>query len=576
MANLSTKIFGLAGAAVVFAGMAFGQQATCGSNSATPLLVRAESTNDLAGDFFFKCTLNTGFAAVPVGTINVQVFAPTGVTFTSKVLDTTNGYTEAVAWTPVTKNTPATPGVGGAGSYTAATASLGTISPSGNSITFIGIPTPALAVGGDYFQIEISNVRVNPSGLAVTTGTPPGISLTPVVSGGAVFQGSISSSQVAIVEYALGGASIAKGYPAAAPGAGANNFVVCKTLNPTAAAGADVSALAFVLKISENFTTAFRNAANEASPIQFPARGVPTNGVPPPAIGASTNAASTDTRFKAVFTNIPANVSLYTTFAPIVSANGGGVGMAQYTNSETGASTAAAVTVNTQAGFVSVPVSSGTATAVFDIVAQDPNALDVYYIPFYVTAASGTVAPSATQLGITVSMAPTGAPTNTPNFNASAGSTVTLKGSAFNACSTSLLFPFVTNQLGFDTGLAIANTSSDPFGANGATAQAGTCNMSFYGAGAPSPNFVSTPNIPTGTVFTQVLSGVAAGFQGYIIAQCTFQYAHGFAFITDGVGVNGGLSQGYLAGVIPDTNQVNRGANPIGFAGGGSGESLGN
>jgi hypothetical protein len=137
----------------------------------------------------------------------------------------------------------------------------------------------------------------------------------------------------------------------------------------------------------------------------------------------------------------------------------------------------------------------------------------------------------------------------------------------------------VTNQLGFDTGLAIANTSSDPFAANlgGATAQAGTCTLNFYGSGAPSPSNVTTANVPTGTVYVQALSGIAAGFQGYMIAYCQFQFAHGFAFITDGVGASGGLSQGYLAGVIPDVNQIARGPNPIGaITTKGFGETLGN
>lgn len=128
----------------------------------------------------------------------------------------------------------------------------------------------------------------------------------------------------------------------------------------------------------------------------------------------------------------------------------------------------------------------------------------------------------------------------------------------FQVSQASLLFPFVTNQLGFDTGIAIANTSTDPFGSVG-SCQSGTCNLNFYGNGAPTASNVMSPNVPTGTTYTQVVSGVAAGFQGYIVAQCTFQYAHGFAFITDGVGVNGGLSQGYLAGVIPDVNQSARG-----------------
>ena len=33
-------------------------------------------------------------------------------------------------------------------------------------------------------------------------------------------------------------------------------------------------------------------------------------------------------------------------------------------------------------------------------------------------------------------------------------------------CVTNLLFPFVTNQAGFDTGIAISNTSRDPFAAD--------------------------------------------------------------------------------------------------------------
>ncbi|MEO6759301.1 MAG: hypothetical protein ABIO24_07585, partial [Saprospiraceae bacterium] len=43
------------------------------------------------------------------------------------------------------------------------------------------------------------------------------------------------------------------------------------------------------------------------------------------------------------------------------------------------------------------------------------------------------------------------------------------------------------------------------------------------------------------------LYGIAAtrGFQGYMIAQCQFQYAHGFAFISD-VGANR-VSEAYLA-----------------------------
>ena len=57
-------------------------------------------------------------------------------------------------------------------------------------------------------------------------------------------------------------------------------------------------------------------------------------------------------------------------------------------------------------------------------------------------------------------------------------------------CRTNILFPFVTNQGGFDTGIAISNTSADPF--NTAT-QAGGCTLFAYGDNAPA-------SVPTGTI----------------------------------------------------------------------------
>ena len=96
-------------------------------------------------------------------------------------------------------------------------------------------------------------------------------------------------------------------------------------------------------------------------------------------------------------------------------------------------------------------------------------------------------------------------------------------------------------------------------------------------------NETFTRNVAAGETVAWPLStgstnlGVAAhgGFQGYIIAQCRFQYAHGFAFITKVGGVD--LAEGYLALVIPDPP---RSANPFPCAGGtacngGSGEQLG-
>ncbi len=106
--------------------------------------------------------------------------------------------------------------------------------------------------------------------------------------------------------------------------------------------------------------------------------------------------------------------------------------------------------------------------------------------------------------------------------------------------TTNLLYTFVTNTNGFDTGFSISNTSTDPFGT---TPQAGSCTLNFYGGGAPPQ--ISTGNVASGATYANTASIIAPGFQGYMIAVCNFSYAHGFAFISD-LGARN-LAMGYLA-----------------------------
>jgi len=109
-----------------------------------------------------------------------------------------------------------------------------------------------------------------------------------------------------------------------------------------------------------------------------------------------------------------------------------------------------------------------------------------------------------------------------------------------NKCACDLLFPFVSSQGGFDTGIAIANTSLDPgsafgFGNPGAIPQQGTITFFYFGVGANGaapPGSQTSANVPAGQVLTYVLSSGGgaigtgangldprgAGFQGYIIA----------------------------------------------------------
>jgi hypothetical protein len=93
---------------------------------------------------------------------------------------------------------------------------------------------------------------------------------------------------------------------------------------------------------------------------------------------------------------------------------------------------------------------------------------------------------------------------------------------ALNVCRTNLLFPFVTNQTGFDTGLAIAPTSGSGFGLGAAP----------------------TPQAPLSTF------GGSPTLQAFTLGRNGFDTAHGFAFISD-LGARR-LAEGYLALVMDD------------------------
>lgn len=147
-------------------------------------------------------------------------------------------------------------------------------------------------------------------------------------------------------------------------------------------------------------------------------------------------------------------------------------------------------------------------------------------------------------------------------FAANTQGTTTL--ATISDCVTNMLFPYVTNQGGYDTSFSISNTTNDDlaFGANlGANPQSGTCTLSFWpttdttqGTAGTALTF-TTPSIPTGAVYAFSQSGTSfSGQTGYMIAVCRFLNAHGFAFLTNGFAQATGpqLSHGYLGLIIPN------------------------
>lgn len=133
-------------------------------------------------------------------------------------------------------------------------------------------------------------------------------------------------------------------------------------------------------------------------------------------------------------------------------------------------------------------------------------------------------------------------------------------------CSTTLLFPFVSNRSGFDTGLVISNTSLDW---KGTAPQDGRCMIHYIGNTGETgvmPDDDLSSVIPGGEQLVFTLSqGNAArevngapNFQGFVIAMCEFQYAHGFAFMSDSTSGVPAWSQGYLALILGFDYEGNR------------------
>ena len=126
---------------------------------------------------------------------------------------------------------------------------------------------------------------------------------------------------------------------------------------------------------------------------------------------------------------------------------------------------------------------------------------------------------------------------------------------SINGCHTTLLFQFVTNQAGFDTGIAVSNTTRDTLAT---LPQTGKCTATFYPTPASSsglyPPLSTSVNLPAGEQWTFNVSSQRPGFQGYMMVGCDFQFAHGYAFISDFGSTK--LAQGYQALVLPERARI--------------------
>jgi hypothetical protein len=293
--------------------------------------------------------------------------------------------------------------------------------------------------------------------------------------------------------------------------------------------------------------------------------------------GTTAGLADWGTRVKAVFNNIPNGISLFvdtdgvwtgtlgaqtTTCSQIAGAFTTCLDHFSLTASETGAYSPVGVTATSPGGNRStqLTITNGTATAVWEDLDSDPATFASVNFQVWVqyTASPGTNSPALATATVNGSYAPTSTVTIAANANVPRFADTSTASNIFTVvpCLTTLLFPYVTSVQGFDTGLAISATATDPFGT---TPQSGTCTLNWYGAAFTGAT--PTPVVNSGTTYTTLVSStlnnVTGGFTGYMIAVCRFQYAHGFAFVSD-LGARN-LAMGYLALIIPDPTSSTNG-----------------
>jgi hypothetical protein len=463
----------------------------------------------------------------------------------------------------------------------------------GFSVTFFGVPVLPPASGGNQRVFRITNVRGNANGLG--GGSAAGVSqmISSISISGATSLPIANPTQV--VGFVQSGLS--SSLRSLSNGGGPSSSSLTRNQCNTTPSSGSTPQPQVILRFSENFGTAFKTRVVPTS--SSPASGqsgsavqnIPgglynsesnfTSPVPssiPQGNGFTAGLADFGTRLKAVFNNIPAGVNIFvstnnitnvavnSTF-PIASAgNNSTSSFAQLVASETApdgsigggvAPVVSSTTTNSGIPLAQLAVVNGSASAVWEVVNTNPSTQENFDFSVYITYTANVAGNSPPPGTGSVSMSFAPNPTQGA-FSASAGAGAsgslpiprfadTSTPTTFLTvviCQTDLLFPFVTNQAGFDTGLAISNTSTDPLGT---APQAGTCTFSWYGASPPATYATPTP-LASGTTYSALASVLAPGFQGYVIAVCNFQYAHGFAFISD-VGARN-LAMGYLALVL--------------------------
>jgi hypothetical protein len=548
---------------VGFTTQANAQAFNCVANAGVPTNVRSEGLAELVGDVLLNCT---GVSPVASFTANIQIFLNTNIT--SRILNTSTNMTEA---TLLIDDNYATP--------------LFATRVTDNSVAWLGITVvpPGNTPPGTTRTFRITNVRANASQAGLSSTLVPN-QIVMFISASGTQSMPINNPQQVVAFVQRGMDFVLRNCNDS--GSASTSRQQCASLNGdlTTSQTATNGALTYQVKFSEGFASAFKV---QSTGVQNQP-GAVYNGSESGLIFANgAGQATQGTRLIARFNNIPAGVFVYATTTDLrtgqspVPMSGGlpvdswgtskGISAVMVSNTDptgTGGSalfpipnTTTATCSSDDLAIAPVLLTGGAGSATWEITSNDPSAMESasFGILLAYRAAPATGSPALGTGTVTGNFAPVStigtmsAIAPVPRF---ADVPISRTAITISACVTRLLFPFVTNQGGFDTGIAISNTTRDPFGTGN---QNGTCTLNYFGTtagGGAEPAAQTSGVVNAGAQLILTLSnggnlGIVGtpGFQGYIIAECRFQFAHAFAFISD-MGAQR-IAEGYLALILP-------------------------
>jgi hypothetical protein len=528
MADFRKSLLLAAMALAVGVGTASAQSTECIGNTGVPPLLRSEGVTELTGLISFNCP---AIAVQNGGTANITVSVSAPIT--SQPTEPFLNVAAAAGGPPVTY----------AGSVV------------GQAAVFNGVILPA---GG--FTVGIGGIRVNASTIA--TSPTAGI-FSQVNSVITINNVNVTLNPLFVVGYVVPGAAAATVTPYSLSGAGA-----CST-SPTG----------LTLASTEYGTITVAESALDADVFkpQFPISSSFDSESGTNLSGNPAFPAQSGTQF-AIGLTIPAGITVYLpvtiTSTSGTATNAGTAVLVVGPGSTVAVTPTSGLTFSDTGGtagnLVSITGTGAAVTYYYNVVSSSASLVESYAIPVFASGAISSGLPSA-QVALAPIAGPTTPTTVIPEFagliSPSSPAYSPLFGtSAPQTCQTTLLFPFMTNQAGFDTGFSIAATSTDPGGTQNliANANPGTCVLYFYGDAAPT----TAPSVAASVGYIELhstVSAVAPGFQGYMMAVCDFVFAHGYAFITDGfMGPGRGLSEGYVANVVGNGQRAGTPSTPVG------------